>query len=319
MKERLLQFFQKTLAVFQDKKFKVPDEWIVFFIQGIFVCFISLIAASMTSSFFIPFFVHPFLQADLIPKTHPTVSLASGEKINYLVVKKTILNRNVFNRSGELPKEEDEKISTSNVGKAFDDSTPCVPTKVKATLLGTVFSDTGKSYAVVQETGYEFSDIYSVGDLIIGSDASIVRIERNQVILNHAGRKECLQTKGFDELAKTESAGGSSAGGAPVVLGSKWVTGELGEGFSKIIQTAHIVPNAEGEKVNGYKIFGIESGTLFDKVGLKDGDIVVQVNRVQLDANNGFSLYQAFLEARDIVIDVLRQGKDPATIHVKIE
>ena len=319
MKERVLRFFQKALALIQGKKFKLSDEWISFIIQGMFFCFLAFIFGSVASSLLVPIFVHPFLQVDVASKKHAVHSFSFNEKTNYLSMKKSIIHRNLFNRTGELPKEEDEK-EVSKAGKPFDDATPCTPTKIKATLLGTVFSDTGKSYAVVQEIGYEFSDIYSVGDMIIGSEASIVRVERNQLILNNAGRKECLHAKGFDALAKSQSAGGGTAGSAaPIVLGSKWVTGELGEGFSKIMQSAHVVPNAEGEKVKGYKIFGIESGTLFDRVGLKDGDIVIQVNRIVMDAEHGFSLYQAFLESRDIAIDVLRQGKDPATIHVKIE
>ncbi len=318
MKERLLRSFQKALTLFQDKKFKLSDEWVLSIIYGLFLCFLSFVLASVASSLFVPLLVRPFLQTEVAAKVRSIAAPAPSSKINYLSVKKSILNRNLFNKSGELPKEEalDDK---SNAGKSFDDSAPCVPSQIKATLLGTLFSDGGKSYAVVQETGYEFSDIYSIGDLIIGTDASVVRVERNQVVLNHGGRKECLQTKGFDAQAKKETTTGGSETGALVTLTSKWVISELGEGFSKIIQTAHIVPNIEGEKTNGYKIFGIESGTLFDKVGLKDGDVIVQANRILLDAEHGFSLYQVFLESRDVSLNVLRQGKDPATLHVKIQ
>ena len=319
MKERILKFFPKLLAQFRDKKFQIPQEWIATLIQAVFVGFFSFILASIASSIFVPLFVRPFLLSEAPTKLHSTISMSSGEKINYLSLKKSILGRNLFNRTGELPKEEEERDTKFNAGKPFDDSTPCIPTKIKVTLLGTLFSEGGKSYAVVQETGYEFSDIYGVNDVIIGSDAVVVRVERNQVIINNGGRKECLQIKGFEAFSKDASKEGVGGSVAPITLGSKWVTSELGEGFSKIIQTAHIVPNTEGEKVNGYKIFGIEPGTLFDRVGLKDGDIVVQVNRILLDAEHGFSIYQAFLESRDITIDVLRQGKDPATIHVKIE
>lgn len=89
--------------------------------------------------------------------------------------------------------------------------------------------------------------------------------------------------------------------------------------IAAIIQSARMVPNTVGDNVQGFKLFAIKDGTLFDKVGLKNGDVVVAVNNTELNADNGFTLYQAFLDDSNITLSVLRDGKEKETITIEIK
>ena len=60
--------------------------------------------------------------------------------------------------------------------------------------------------ATLQEKGYSEADIYREGEAIIGSEhATVARIERNRVVVNNNGVKECL------ELSVTAEKPGSQA------------------------------------------------------------------------------------------------------------
>jgi general secretion pathway protein C len=313
MKDFALKIWLRFQAFIVDKKPQFSEPMVLFASQVVACIFLSFILASVVSSFCIPFLVHPFLHGDSRKVARETFAVPTPT-MNYVTSKKVILARNLFTASGEVPEGE----GAAKSGK-FDDSAPCTPSKAKITLVGTIHSDAGDSHAVMQETGYEFSDIYGVGDILIGTTSSIVRIDRNLVVLNNGGMKECIELKSTVEGRDKVSSGAVASSGAPVSLTSSWVSNELGDGFGKIIKSALVVPNMEGEKANGFKVLHIEPGTLFDKIGLKDGDVVTKVNKTTLDPEKGFDLYQAFLDYREISLYGLRQGKDPFTISVKIQ
>ncbi len=255
------------------------------------------------------------------------VKVISGElnlsdTTNYHLIKKEVMARNIFNTSGEFPPET-EKVS-EKTEKTFNLHGACNPTALKATLLGVIVMGDATSVAVVKDPGSEDADIYRKGDYIIDADnAQVAAIQENLMILNNAGTKECLYTPGFAPPAialgvqgKAAKAGAAIA--EPVTLQASWVEAELGDGFSKILQSARLVPNAEGAKVKGFKIFAIQSGSLFDKIGLRDGDIIVQVNETVLEAEQGFTLYQSFLDEKNIVINILRGESSLQSLRVQI-
>jgi type II secretion system protein C len=266
-----------------------------------------------------------------------SVNLAVTE--NYRDIRKVIVDRNLFNSSGELPDESSPDSGDKPATNTFDINGPCNKPTVNVDLVGTIYMGETGSIATLQEQGYSESDVYKQGDLIVGNEkATIVKIERNRVILNNGGTKECLElatekkgkaNDGFPEVAASApvntGGGGMDSGGAPASTGDcnldeKYVQDELGPGFGTIIQKARLVPNTTDNAMNGFKIFAIESGSLLAKVGLQNGDIITQVNDNSLkQPEQGFTLYQAFQDDREIRINILRRGTTPMTITCRIK
>lgn len=312
--KKVQEWLPKNIAF---DKFKVQAAYLLF------VIFLAFVGASAASSLMVPALLKlasPVKSTKVVARA-PEVKVAEG--LNYHQIKKEILGRNVFNATGEYPTEKDREKSAADAKAAFDLNAECNPTSLKIALHGTILMGDRHSVAVVKEQGIEDADIYRVGDLLIGTDnAFVAAIDQNQLIINNSGKKECIYSVGTDEAKmramSKSSPGGESSDSNTVTLQASWVEAELGEGFAKILQTARLVPNTEGNKVKGFKIFSIQKETLFDKVGLKDGDIVIQVNDTVLEAEQGFTLYQTFLEEKDIVIHVLREGKTPSTLKVRI-
>ena len=267
----------------------------------------------------------------------PAVQLNMGRQPNYRDIRKAIMDRNIFNSEGKFPEESTGENREGEGGVAvFDLNAPCQRSSVNIELLGTIYmGDSTQSSATVKEQGYPEADVYRVGDAIIGNEEVIVAaIERKKLILNNKGVKECLELAG-DKLpvandgfpatptAAPDMGGASDPGaagcGGTVQLDGPYVESELGTGFAKIINAARMVPNTTDNQVNGFKIFSINQGTILGRIGFQNGDVITQVNDTSLKLpEQGFALYQALQDEREIRINLLR-GSAPCTINVRIK
>lgn len=270
-----------------------------------------------------------------------SINMSSSE--NYRDIEKAIKDRNLFNSTGEFPDESnpDAKKDEKKSG-TFDINAPCSKPTFNAELVGTIYIEGGLSVATLQEQGYSESDIYKEGDAIVGNEnAAIVKIERNRVIINNNGVKECLELASAMKGVKKDGSGsfpepGSPsqpsptptpsaespppAGGGDCAFDEKYVQDELGPGFGTIIQKARLVPNTTDAQMNGFKIFAIDQSSLLGKTGLQNGDIITQVNETSLkQPEQGFTLYQAFQDEREVRIHILRRGTTPMTITCRIK
>ena len=263
-------------------------------------------------------------------------SFSIGPTSNYRDIRKAVMDRNVFNSAGEFPDEEpiEDDVKKSKVDD-FDFNAPCVKSSLKLTLVGTIVIGPDTSVATIQEDGFSEADIYKVGDGVIDQDGvSIARIERNRVVLNNNGVKECLEIKeNSGNRVSNEYPGAPTSpnpvpgpdapvgsGGKDCLLEEQYVQDQLGPGFGTIIQKARLVPNTVDNVMNGFKIFAIDKSSLLGRVGLQNGDIITQVNDVSLkQPEQGFTLYQAFQDDREIRISILRQGEKPVTINCRVK
>lgn len=309
-----------------------------FFVSGVVLKFIAVIGAAfmfaqMASVVCIPFMMGLFsldVQSGGRPVEVQQYKLSSRPNFHTLV--KNILGRNLFNANGEFPVEEEIVENSYEEVSDFDLSGPCRESKIKnVQLVGTIFmpSRERNSIAIVQEKGVDSADLYKMGDFIIGQDnAQVVKILKDEVILNNSGIKECLKlnvvkfksfVNGKNLDKKAFVAGANSGNSTDVVVESDFVRSQLGDSFSKIISSARLVPNISGSSSSGFKIFAISRGSLFDKIGLRNGDVITQVNETIMEAQEGFALYKAFEDEQYIRISLLRKGKTPTTIMVQIK
>lgn len=271
-------------------------------------------------------------------RTTATAATNFNPTYNYHPLVKSVKDRNLFNSEGKFPEETSAEAKPQEDQKSsFDINAPCAKPTINVDLVGTIFSDGVDSLATLQEQGYSEADIYREGDLIIGNeDVAIVRIERNRVILNNKGKKECLELASANKALKPDgfptpstSPGGSGKAGEPPPEGTtnndcsfeeKYVQSELGPGFGTIIQKARLVPNTTDNVMNGFKIFAIDSSSLLGKTGLQNGDVITQVNETSLkQPEQGFALYQALQDEKEVRIHILRRGTTPMTIVCRIK
>jgi general secretion pathway protein C len=86
-----------------------------------------------------------------------------------------------------------------------------------------------------------------------------------------------------------------------------------------MMRQARIIPYVEEGKPIGFKLYAIRPNTLYSKLGLRNGDVVLKVNGVAItDPESALQVYEGMKEAKTVSLDVVRRGK-PKTIKIEIE
>lgn len=75
--------------------------------------------------------------------------------------------------------------------------------------------------------------------------------------------------------------------------------------------TSHrIVPSFEKGRANGFKVLGIRPNSLYHKVGLRSGDVVVRINGLPIaSADQALAAYDKLRGAKTLRLEIRRQGR----------
>jgi type II secretory pathway component PulC len=88
--------------------------------------------------------------------------------------------------------------------------------------------------------------------------------------------------------------------------------------LNRFLMQARAVPYRKQGRTVGFRITGISQGSLYEKIGLRNGDVLLRVNMRNLDnPAKLFSLYQEMRNKRHISILLSRNGQDQ-TFHYDI-
>ena len=86
-----------------------------------------------------------------------------------------------------------------------------------------------------------------------------------------------------------------------------------------MVRQARIVPYFKDGQPAGFKLFAIRPNTLYSKLGLKNGDVVLKLNGVDLTSpDNALQAYQGLKDAKTVTMEILRRG-EPKTLKYEIE
>ena len=92
--------------------------------------------------------------------------------------------------------------------------------------------------------------------------------------------------------------------------------------INEVMTQARMVPNnvqdGSGTKMDGFKIFNIKPGSIFQKLGMRDGDVIRKINNAPMDSvTKGFDLLQALRYEKKFDIDLLR-GAQPLQMNYQV-
>lgn len=80
-----------------------------------------------------------------------------------------------------------------------------------------------------------------------------------------------------------------------------------------------VVPTSREGRLYGGKLFVIKPGSLPERFGFQNGDVVRAINgQLVLQAEDAFNAYYESFDARSIVVDILRDGHEQ-TLHYEID
>jgi general secretion pathway protein C len=80
--------------------------------------------------------------------------------------------------------------------------------------------------------------------------------------------------------------------------------------LGRVANQIRAVPNVVEGKPTGYRIFAIEGGSIFDRLGLRNGDVIQRVNTETLtDPARALAALQGLPRERRVTLELVRRGE----------
>ena len=243
-----------------------------------------------------------------------------------------VLKRNLFNREGTLgdaepTQSEDDEEYMGDIRK----------TRLPLRLVGTVYgSDPYSGIAMIEDTTTNTVTSFTVNNML-GEDIRIYQILRGRVIIDHAGEMEYLEreekelvrrkrgkgsglrqtsvsSRSYSESSKGRISEHKEEGyefqDGKISMTESYKNKLLTQDFSKVLQDAKADPYMEGKKLAGFKLTRIRKDSIYEKAGLADGDIVTEINGIELTSvSQAISVLQAARNASRLEITVIQNGQ----------
>ena len=192
------------------------------------------------------------------------------------------------------------------------------PTSLNIVLLGTVYGPERVAFAVMEEKGKKKQGLYQTGDNVQG--AVIKKVLRGKVILEVKGKDEILEM----EQAKTGKQGSRGAGagsrgdGYTITVGHDDLQKSLGN-INSLLTQVRIRPLIKNGKPDGLVLSHVKPGSIFSKLGLKNGDVVKKIDNKEIKSpDDAFAFYNRLKSGTELSLEINR-GSDTKTLNYRFE
>lgn len=200
-------------------------------------------------------------------------------------------------------------------------------------LLGTMEStDPRFSLATIRDAGHETVGAYGVHDRV-RPGVTVESVGRGRVVVRNGSRLEVIElgVAARADAAEPEPAPSPETRRPHVIEGAtdaiacerqqctveRAFVDRLLANPGLLKGQGRVVPAIQGGETQGYKLYGIRPGSLPKLLGLKNGDLITQVNGTELDSLDAvMELYGKLRNASHLSVTILRKGK---AVHKEVE
>jgi general secretion pathway protein C len=187
------------------------------------------------------------------------------------------------------------------------------------TLVGTVVGPDDMSYAIFENTSGSSGDrqeVFAQGEPVYNY-GTLSKIHTNFVIIKQRGKDHTLEMVESDNNLKKNRATKQTAsknsfarkvGKRKYELDKRQVEQSI-ENPERILTDARLLPNFIDGKQEGFRISEVQPKGLYDNLGLKNGDILLRVNNLEI--SNPEVAIQAMSTLRgtnNVNLDIIRSG-----------
>ena len=219
--------------------------------------------------------------------------------------------------SGLFPLPPDP-LGMSTAGSGAPPSLAPLNLASKLKLLGVVIGDHEGVSAIVEELSSKRQLFFRLHDQI-PDVGEISEIRRDGMVVRQGDQQELLELAA-SQIEKPPSApvtAGAAVApvpGSPVrtVLDRRDVEQAMGD-LPKLLSQARAVPYLVNGAMNGFRLDFIAPSSFYEKIGLKYGDVLQQVNGVDIrDPGTMLTLFQQLRNEKTVKLDVLRNNQRTA-------
>ena len=184
----------------------------------------------------------------------------------------------------------------------------------KLKLIGVVVGDRGGVSAIVEELAGKRQLFFRLHDQIpdIGEVADI---QRSGILVRQGSQQEFLPlSTGLEgaptaQVVSTGAPAAVAGGQIKKVLDRREVEQALND-LPKLLSQARATPVLANGAITGFRLDYIASSSFYEKIGLRQGDTLKQVNGVEIkDPGTMLSLFQQLRNENSVKLDILRNNQ----------
>ena len=190
-------------------------------------------------------------------------------------------------------------------------------TRLNLILTGVVASSIKEGgAAIIENKGTQ--NTYGLGDKIEGTNATLQQVQHDRVIIKNGAQHETLMLDGldFDEANQRRQRQVRQSRPAPRPEPSRQLsddaielTESLREEPAKFTDFISISPKTEDGQLVGYQVKPGKDPALFQSAGLQAGDVIVQINGLDLtDTQQSMEAMNELRSAQSIELTITREG-----------
>jgi general secretion pathway protein C len=188
---------------------------------------------------------------------------------------------------------------------------PAAESYVAYTLIGTIEGDLFAG-AVLADTSNQQA-FYRL-DQKLPDGSKIVKVKRDRVTLKRSDDStveiQIVDDTKIVNIAKAVPGSGVRKIGEGRFMVDQREIASSTENLSQVLTQARALPYMEAGKTVGFRISEIVPGSIYEKIGLLNGDVVQRVNSQDVDdPGRFFQMYQGLKDEKRISIDLLRNGQ----------
>lgn len=227
--------------------------------------------------------------------------------------------RKTFSRTDamEIEKTKLFGISESKTPNSAVTTSPTPPKKVEPlnlALIGIFYNKAGGSSAIIEDKKKKVQDVFREGQSVF-EIATVSAIRPGQVEVKYDGGTEVLM---IEDLPSDSTPAAATPSDAEEVIVQEDELNSALDNLPLLLTQARAVPYFKDGQAVGLRLFAIKSGSMFEKIGLKNGDILKNINGNNLgDFSQAMKLFEQLREERNLTLELERNRK-PQTFFYKI-
>ncbi len=180
------------------------------------------------------------------------------------------------------------------------------PSPLMLTLIGTFITTGQEPYAIIEEKKKREQEMFLLEDSVF-EQATLKKIYKDRVEIEHNGELEVLM---LDDSLGSASDDAATNDSDDFVIDEADVDKGL-ENLPLLLTQARAVPYFKDGRAIGLRLFAIKTGSLYEKVGLRNGDILKSINGNSLgDISQAIKLFEKLKEEKSITLLLERTKKD---------
>ncbi len=181
-------------------------------------------------------------------------------------------------------------------------------------LVGVVATEGRAPFAIIEDLTNKKQQLFHLHDEIPGV-GSLQAIGRDAVVIQRGAQREILELDirkhNRPAVQPVAAPAGQVAGGGPGrrTLDQREVAASVAD-LPKLLSQARATPHYTDGKLDGWRIEAVTPHSLYDKLGIRTGDILTRVNGVEIkDPGMMLTLFQQVKNEKTVTLDLLRDSR----------